>query len=1098
MIPIFFPPHIQFFRATLSQNKWSKQLKQKHYRIMLARHPITGEEIRVLKTETLLSKNKKTLLYYRPSIYTNAPQRITRYDTIVFGLRDAQTYFTTYQTKATFLCLRNETKEDLEAWATSNDPQNYMVCFLTKQQLELVGLSYWREHKINNILCLEEINVMYPHISIAYNNQTTDEQIVSMVGTLFRKHRVVGFTPDEISLFQTLPNPYNITYEGPRLPSKLVLLQQYFVSDKPRRQREIQKCLQKNVENPLIDEIHLLNEKSYAKEYPSDPHGKVKEVVIGKRLKYSTVVQYIQESLSADTIVAFANSDIYLDSQSLVQLWALDLQNVFISLLRYEESTDPEKEAQLFGPRADSQDTWFVYSDSVKQRAWDFKDLDFEFGRGGCDNAINVCFLKQKFLVANPALSLKTYHVHHTQYRTYNPKDIVQRPMYLHLNPTGLSDMNPNTNLQSYRTQLWKYTNFARKIECAYEKHRATFCTMIERGEKYKFEAKGDNITTLPSTAVYNFTNTFQTDNGLVYDYRNVFLGKHDALTQMWEKNSTSALQQSLKVPQHMLAIPYENDDYKNVFLYLNQYLSHVFYAQEKQLEGDFWISKKEQASYLPILQYFRWEKGAIPAMPHEPHVQAFAPQCTFIAPETKFYQTREYIAALRSKLRNYISTVDPTYEKKAVVVQDDKEIDVKDAYFMEELLQKDGYSVEIIYPGRTDPTYILEKVMGASLLITPGNKTVQAELYYFLLPKGATVIEIQQELEPYGEGVHYAGACELQYMFMAMIRGKKEVVRETFQKRFTETYRVIQEPTPSLPPTPSPSEAPITVEDDFVCIQPAQAQTPVPQPVSSLPTIVLPGKNEGFHHHAGDSFRELVKLWESKGYCQVQVKDNEPFCWYNDVLLYDRPNLSWYESTRPTYKKALLGNPGPTLPNSASWTFWARKPALLESLVDQNIGNQSYKQRSKTLVFYGKTENAVQASHRNNAQWESVCDDWFMAPNESTPYKYDHETYYRNLASSKYGLCLAGFGKKCHREVENMAFGTVPVVAPEVDMAHYANPPVENVHYFRVKTPSEAITKIALTSEETWTKMSEACKTWWKENCSAQGSWNLTQKLCQ
>ena len=1063
---------------------------------MIARHPLTGEEIRVLKTETLLSKNKKTLLYYRPSIYQDAPHRITRYDSIAFGLKDAQTYIQAYQQSPSFLCIRNETKEDLEAWVSSNQTQNYMVCFLNKQQLELLGLNFWRENKINNIICLEELNVMYPHIPIQYTDATTNDIIASMVSLLFRKHTVVGFTTSELEVLQSQPNPYNITYQGPTLPSKLILLQQYFVSDKSRRQREIQKCLQKNVNNSLIDEIHLLNEKSYAKEYPQDPTNKIKEVIVGHRLKYSTVVQYIQESLPSDTIVAFANSDIYLDDQSLIQLWSMDFNNIFVSLLRYEESTDPDKEAQLFGPRADSQDTWMVYSDSVKQRTWDYKDLDFEFGRGGCDNAINVCFLKQKFLVANPCLSLKTYHVHHTQYRTYNPRDIVQKPMYLHLNPTGLSDMNPNSNIQSYRNQVWKHNEFSRNIQCAYDKHRATFCTMIERGQKYKFEPTTTNVIKPNATSVYNISNAFQTDNGLVYDYRNVFLGKHEALSQLWEKSGTSALQQSLKVPQTMMAIPYENDDYKNVFYYVNKYLSQVFYAYNQNIQGDFWIPKKEQASYVPMLQYFRWDSGSIPAMPHEPKIQAFSPQCNFIAPETNFYQTQEYIEALRSKLRNYIPAIDTSYEKKAVIVQDDKELDVKDVYFIEELLQKDGYSVEIIYPGRTDPSYIIEKVLGASLLISPGNKNVQAELYYFLLPKGATVIEIQQELEPYGEGVHYAGACDLRYIFMAMIRGKKDIVRETFQKRFVDTHQLTKQSPVSIP---EPVIVPAPVDDDFVCIQPAQTQ-PV-QAQSSKPTLIIPGSNVGLHHHAGDSFRELAKLWESKGYCTVQTKDNEPFCWYgdvNNVLLYDRPNTSWYESTCPQYKKALVGNPSPTsLPNAQAWTFWARKPALLESLVDQQIGNLSYKDRSKTLVFYGKTENAVQAAHRNNAQWDSVCDDWFMAPNESSPYKYDHETYYRNLAMSKYGLCLAGFGKKCHREVENMAFGTVPVVSADVDMTHYANPPIENVHYFRVKNPSDAITKIALTSEESWAKMSEACKTWWKENCSAEGSWNLTQKLC-
>jgi len=76
------------------------------------------------------------------------------------------------------------------------------------------------------------------------------------------------------------------------------------------------------------------------------------------------------------------------------------------------------------------------------------------------------------------------------------------------------------------------------------------------------------------------------------------------------------------------------------------------------------------------------------------------------------------------------------------------------------------------------------------------------------------------------------------------------------------------------------------------------------------------------------------------------------------------------------------------------------------------------------------------------------------------------------------------------------MAMGCVPVVAAEVDMASYAVPPVEGVHYLRVKNPAEVAEKIAAVSAEAWEKMSIAGFNWWLENCSATGMWELTKRL--
>jgi len=62
--------------------------------------------------------------------------------------------------------------------------------------------------------------------------------------------------------------------------------------------------------------------------------------------------------------------------------------------------------------------------------------------------------------------------------------------------------------------------------------------------------------------------------------------------------------------------------------------------------------------------------------------------------------------------------------------------------------------------------------------------------------------------------------------------------------------------------------------------------------------------------------------------------------------------------------------------------------------------------------------------------------------------------------------------------------------------MESYANSPVEGIHYIRVQNPEDAINKLAEISDEKWLTMSEACKKWYLENCSAEGMWNLTKKL--
>ena len=188
------------------------------------------------------------------------------------------------------------------------------------------------------------------------------------------------------------------------------------------------------------------------------------------------------------------------------------------------------------------------------------------------------------------------------------------------------------------------------------------------------------------------------------------------------------------------------------------------------------------------------------------------------------------------------------------------------------------------------------------------------------------------------------------------------------------------------------------------------------------------------------------------------------------------------------SWKKGLFGNPKPIGANSVSWSFWARRPRLVESMLNKTF------EKNKGVVFYGCVENEVQKSNRTRYDWSKACDEFVMSDKAT----FSEQEYLDKLSEARYGLCLAGYGKKCHREVECMALGTVPIVSSEVDMDNYASKPIEGVHYLRVSSPEDLLNKVK--GVKNWLEMSEACKKWFLENSSVDGMWQLTKKfvLCR
>ena len=257
----------------------------------------------------------------------------------------------------------------------------------------------------------------------------------------------------------------------------------------------------------------------------------------------------------------------------------------------------------------------------------------------------------------------------------------------------------------------------------------------------------------------------------------------------------------------------------------------------------------------------------------------------------------------------------------------------------------------------------------------------------------------------------------------------------------------------------------------------------------------------QGRGHHKNDSYRELPLLMglQNKD-VHVVYDDKTIHCWLApNILTYDRPTLDWCNQEIANSSLMLLGNGDvnvegkqlksniPNL-NIKPWIFWPRKPMLLEKVLRIN-GVLSHSDRQIESIFIGNFENSVQEKFRKTTNtWENVLTEYHCT--KGSQHKFSHEEYLMKLRGSKYGLCLRGYGSKCHREVELMAFGTVPIVTPEVSISSYMEPLIENKHYILVKTPEELKQKIQDISNDEWKEMSGNCYEWYQRNVHSKKCW--------
>jgi hypothetical protein len=1027
---------------------------------MYGTNPKTGKPIRILKSEASIHRDSKNVIVLRSDFI---PNHAERYERVCVGLQDYKSLLQKSQ-DVDGLILMDGTQDEIE-FVRAKALHQTKILFITRKIALAIGEKEFLALGLANVICLEEIHQVFPFVGVEVPWNETRDDALYLVALVLRANHLYGVNPANLYMERVnLVQQHGITLNVDTTVSipELWLLTQYYRPDKARREREIKKCLEMNIQCPIVDKIVLLNETDLSKSFPSDESNKIQQVVIGKRLTYAAVLKWFQDNAPKNTICVFANSDIYLD-ESWRTLWSVNLQDKFLSLLRYDvqESGAPSK---LFGPRPDSQDTWVFLSDSIKSRMFEWKDLDFPFGKAGCDNAINVEMLRKKFLIVNPAYSIRTHHLHTSAIRTYDPTDVVDKPMYFYVEPTGINDMKPIHTLSEFTYKKVGGIPFERRISSMNEKTIHTFCAMVEKQEVFPYKKDEANLYSPSSSQIQKYTNVFHTSQGLIYDTKQIYVGSTEEKQKAWSEAKLSPLLPSFHAAK-TLSVFVPPRLLKTAESFLLYYISRILQLRKEVGSGEFWSPNSERI--VEALQIFNWGSNRnVPVLPMTPNAQVWSNETyEYTLSDTLIH--KEDIDCLRDfVMPKWKSTIESP--EQWIVVADE----FCDSAWVNEFEAKaKDLSVQCIYCGRTSASRIVERLQGAAGLIFYGKPNGEERWgWNWLLPKGAHVIEIQNEMDPDGYGVHMSGASGLKHTILTIPRGKAEFQRE-------ESIRQV--------------------------LMAISKQTSIPEAVSDAPTLWMPRKSlTGLFGHPGDSFREMAQLWAERGYVKVVEHPTAVSIWLNemgDILLYDRPTLQWLQASPPSeqvWKKALFGNPAPFGAQSKSWMFWARRPRFVEEIVTAKLPERGYKERSQRLVFYGKIENSVQERRRTGADWEAACSEFVMPKGDEKPYVFTQKEYLERLTTAKFGLCLAGFGKKCHREVECMAMGTVPVVAPEVDMTNYANPPQEGVHYIRIQTPDEAKTITESISEDQWTKMSAACRQWWKENASAEGSWTLTKQL--
>ncbi len=234
----------------------------------------------------------------------------------------------------------------------------------------------------------------------------------------------------------------------------------YYDCGEKDRQKEIDLCLKRNIENTSISKLVLLIDDKSTPPYNDD---KVQIVHLDERPTYKLWLE-LTSKLKLAGVSLLCNSDIYFDESISRATWILKPSRSFLALSRWELI---DGHTQLHSNPHWSQDVWGINCNNLFSKEM-LKTLDFPMGVPRCDNKVAYLFAIQGWGIKNPCKFFKSIHVHETQMRTYHKKldtRILGGVAYIHPGKTETCNANLELDIWSVSTVDIKSVAINKSIE---------------------------------------------------------------------------------------------------------------------------------------------------------------------------------------------------------------------------------------------------------------------------------------------------------------------------------------------------------------------------------------------------------------------------------------------------------------------------------------------------------------------------------------------------------------------------------------------------------------------------------------------------------
>jgi hypothetical protein len=312
-----------------------------------------------------------------------------------------------------------------------------------------------------------------------------------------------------------------------------------------------------------------------------------------------------------------------------------------------------------------------------------------------------------------------------------------------------------------------------------------TYCTMLEKDGRYKWEPSVENNYFEPAIPIYKWNKCSVTPNGLVYDLYNIYTGKYaeEDRFNYWTSANVDILT-PLQKRNKMFAIPFKNTDvFHHPDVYILNYMSRCARLLKTFPETSFWIPPQ----FAEYLEFFDWGVKNLNAVLFDENTACYSDEVIGLLPGPQSLELgSEDIGALRDLYPSWIKK--PVGNICSVVLG--QQITPK---FAEETISKLllDHSEEwtIRYVSESDYASY-DSLIGSSLCIfIGGQKTQNFWSKLWALPEECCVIEFQQELKIDGEFQHLAHISGFKSWVLLLSKGTEKDVQEQILEQLTKWF---------------------------------------------------------------------------------------------------------------------------------------------------------------------------------------------------------------------------------------------------------------------------------------------------------------------